>query len=172
GEGCDTGELGDLEDEAYLKIPGRKTGPIATAGGRKVAPALLEDPIRANPLVGQVVAVGEGKPFIAALITLDPEMLPVWLNNNGEAGDMSLEEAAKNPKVVAEVQKAVDAANSHVSRAESIRKFEILPIEFTEASGHLTPKMSIKRGPILKDFADQIEGMYDMAPTQGQSLAH
>ena len=100
------------------------------------------------------------------------EMLPVWLNNNGEAGDMSLADAAKNPKVIAEVQRAVDAANSHVSRAESIRKFVILADEFTEASGHLTPKMSIKRGPILTDYADVIEGMYDMAPTQGQSLAH
>jgi long-chain acyl-CoA synthetase len=172
GEWFKTGDIGELDDEGYLKITGRKKELIATAGGKKVAPALLEDPIRANPLVGQVVAVGEGKPFIAALITLDPEMLPVWLHNNGESADMSLTEAAKNPKVLAEVQKAVDAANSHVSRAESIRKFVILPTEFTEPSGHLTPKMSIKRGPILKDFADAIEGMYDQAPTQGQSLVH
>jgi long-chain acyl-CoA synthetase len=172
GDWFKTGDIGELDDEGYLKITGRKKELIATAGGKKVAPALLEDPIRANPLVGQVVAVGEGKPFIAALITLDAEMLPVWLHNNGEAADMSLDDAAKNPKVLAEVQKAVDAANSHVSRAESIRKFVILPTDFTEASGHLTPKMSIKRGPILKDFADAIEGMYDQAPTQGQSLVH
>ncbi|HEV7741507.1 MAG TPA: AMP-dependent synthetase/ligase [Pseudolysinimonas sp.] len=172
GDWFKTGDIGELDDEGYLKITGRKKELIATAGGKKVAPALLEDPIRANPLVGQVVAVGEGKPFIGAVITLDPEMLPVWLNNNGEAGDMSLEEAAKNPKVLAEVQRAVDAANAKVSRAESIRKFVILPIEFTEASGHLTPKMSIKRGPILTDFADVIEQMYDQAPTQGQSLVH
>ncbi|HTL39939.1 MAG TPA: long-chain fatty acid--CoA ligase [Pseudolysinimonas sp.] len=172
GEWFKTGDIGELDDEGYLKITGRKKELIATAGGKKVAPAVLEDPIRANPLVGQVVAVGEGKPFIAALVTLDPEMLPVWLNNNGEAGDMSLEDAAKNPKVLAEIQRAIDAANAHVSRAESIRKFVILPTEFTEASGHLTPKMSIKRGPILTDFADAIEGMYDQAPTQGQSLVH
>jgi long-chain acyl-CoA synthetase len=172
GDWFKTGDIGELDDEGYLKITGRKKELIATAGGKKVAPALLEDPIRANPLVGQVVAVGEGKPFIGALITLDPEMLPVWLNNNGEAGDMSLEECAKNPKVIAEVQRAVDAANAKVSRAESIRKFVILPIEFTEASGHLTPKMSIKRGPILKDYADEIEEMYNQAPTQGQSLVH
>jgi long-chain acyl-CoA synthetase len=172
GEWFKTGDIGELDDEGYLKITGRKKELIATAGGKKVAPAVLEDPIRANPLVGQVVVVGEGKPFIAALVTLDPEMLPVWLNNNGEAGDMSLEEAAKNPKVLAEIQRAIDAANAHVSRAESIRKFVILPTEFTEASGHLTPKMSIKRGPILADFADVIEGMYDQAPTQGQSLVH
>ena len=172
GEWFKTGDIGELDDEGYLKITGRKKELIATAGGKKVAPALLEDPIRANPLVGQVVAVGEGKPFIGAVITLDPEMLPVWLNNNGEAGDMSLDEACKNPKVLAEVQRAVDAANARVSRAESIRKFVILPLEFTEASGHLTPKMSIKRGPILHDFADVIEGMYDATPTQGQSLVH
>ena len=172
GEWFKTGDIGELDDEGYLKITGRKKELIATAGGKKVAPALLEDPIRANPIVGQVVAVGEGKPFIGAVVTLDSEMLPVWLNNNGEAGDMSLEDAAKNPKVLAEVQRAVDAANARVSRAESIRKFVIVPIEFTEASGHLTPKMSIKRGPILKDFADVIEGMYADAPTQGQSLVH
>ncbi|MGN6501948.1 MAG: AMP-dependent synthetase/ligase [Pseudolysinimonas sp.] len=172
GEWFKTGDIGELDDEGYLKITGRKKELIATAGGKKVAPAVLEDPIRANPLVGQVVVVGEGKPFIAALVTLDPEMLPVWLNNNGEAGDMSLADAAKNPKVLAEIQRAIDAANAHVSRAESIRKFVVLPTEFTEASGHLTPKMSIKRGPILTDFADVIEGMYDQAPTQGQSLVH
>lgn len=172
GEWFKTGDLGALDDEGYLTITGRKKEIIVTAGGKNVAPAALEDPIRANPIVGQVVVCGDKKPFISALVTLDPEMLPVWLNNNGEAGDMSLEEAVSNPKVVAEVQKAVDAANERVSRAESIRKFVILPVEFTEASGHLTPKMSIKREPILSDFAAQIEGMYDQTPTQGQSLAH
>lgn len=172
GEWFTTGDIGALDDEGYLTITGRKKEIIVTAGGKNVAPAALEDPIRANPIVGQIVVCGDQKPFIAALVTLDPEMLPVWLNNNGEAGDMSLDDAVKNPKVIAEVQKAVDAANARVSRAESIRKFVILPTEFTEASGHLTPKMSIKRGPILTDFADVIEGMYDQAPTQGQSLVH
>lgn len=172
GEWFKTGDIGALDDEGYLTITGRKKEIIVTAGGKNVAPAALEDPIRSNPIVGQVVVCGDQKPFISALVTLDPEMLPVWLNNNGEAGDMSLEEAVKNPKVLAEVQRAVDAANARVSRAESIRKFVILPTEFTEASGHLTPKMSIKRGPILTDFADVIEGMYDQAPTQGQSLVH
>ncbi len=172
GEWFKTGDIGALDDEGYLTITGRKKEIIVTAGGKNVAPAALEDPIRANPIVGQVVVCGDQKPFIAALITLDSEMLPVWLNNNGEAGDMSLDEAVKNPKVLAEVQRAVDAANARVSRAESIRKFVILPTEFTEASGHLTPKMSIKRGPILKDFASEIEGMYADAPTQGQSLVH
>ncbi|TXK17702.1 long-chain fatty acid--CoA ligase [Homoserinibacter sp. GY 40078] len=166
-----TGDIGSLDEDGYLTITGRTKEIIVTAGGKNVAPAALEDPIRANPIVGQVVVVGDQKPFISALITLDPEMLPVWLNNNGEAGDMSLDEAAKHPKVIAEVQRAVDAANARVSRAESIRKFVILPSEFTEASGHLTPKMSIKRAVIVKDFSREIEGLYMGAPvTQGISV--
>jgi long-chain acyl-CoA synthetase len=161
GEWLKTGDIGSLDDDGYLTITGRKKEIIVTAGGKNVSPAALEDPIRSNPLVGQVVVVGDQKPFISALVTLDPDMLPVWLNNNREDATMSLDEAAANPKVVAEVQRAIDLANAQVSRAESIRKFVILPTEFTEASGHLTPKLSIKRGPILTDFADIIEGMYE-----------
>ncbi len=172
GEWFKTGDVGALDDEGYLTITGRKKELIATAGGKKVAPALLEDPIRANPIISQVVVVGEGKPFISALVTLDEEMLPVWLNNNGEDGGMSIDDAAVNPKVLAEVQKAVDAANTRVSRAESIRKFSILSAQFTEASGHLTPKMSIKRGPIVEDYADAIDSMYSTPTTKGQSLVH
>jgi long-chain acyl-CoA synthetase len=171
GEWFHTGDIGSLDDEGYLTITGRKKEIIVTAGGKNVAPAGLEDPIRANPIVGQVVVVGDQKPFISALITLDTEMLPVWLNNNGEAGDMSLADAARNPKVIAEVQRAIDLANAKVSRAESIRKFKILDSEFTEASGHLTPKMSIKRHEIVKDFAPLIEELYSGAPaTEGISL--
>lgn len=160
-----TGDIGGLDEDGYLTITGRKKEIIVTAGGKNVAPAALEDPIRANPLVGQVIVVGDQKPFIGALVTLDPEMLPVWLNNNHEDAGMSLEQAATNPAVLAEVQRAIDRANDTVSRAESIRKFVILPIELTEASGHLTPKMSIKRNIILRDFAGQIEDMYAGAPT-------
>ncbi|HLU62892.1 MAG TPA: long-chain fatty acid--CoA ligase [Protaetiibacter sp.] len=172
GEWFHTGDIGSLDSDGYLTITGRKKEIIVTAGGKNVAPAALEDPIRANPIVGQVVVVGDQKPFISALITLDPEMLPVWLNNNGEDGSMSLTEATKNPKVIAEVQRAIDAANAKVSRAESIRKFKLLDIEFTEASGHLTPKMSIKRHEIVKDFAAEIDSLYSGAPaTEGISLS-
>ncbi|WP_454141634.1 AMP-dependent synthetase/ligase [Microbacterium lacticum] len=160
GDWFKTGDLGSFDDEGFLSITGRKKEIIVTAGGKNVAPAALEDPIRANPIVGQVVVVGDQKPFIAALVTLDPEMLPTWLANNGLPADMSLEEAAKNPKVRDEVQLAVDRANKSVSRAESIRKFTILPVEWTEGSGHLTPKMSIKRGVILDDFADAVDEIY------------
>nr|WP_218881535.1 AMP-dependent synthetase/ligase [Leifsonia shinshuensis] len=168
-----TGDLGTFDDDGYLTITGRKKEIIVTAGGKNVSPAVLEDPIRANPLVGQVIVVGDQKPFIAALVTLDTEMLPTWLANNGEDKDMTLAEASVNPAVNAEIQRAIDAANQGVSRAESIRKFVILATELTEASGHLTPKLSIKRNVILADFADVIDGVYSGNPsTQGISLAH
>ncbi|QNE33911.1 AMP-dependent synthetase/ligase [Leifsonia shinshuensis] len=168
-----TGDLGSFDDDGYLTITGRKKEIIVTAGGKNVSPAVLEDPIRANPLVGQVIVVGDQKPFIAALVTLDTEMLPTWLANNGEDKDMTLAEASVNPAVNAEIQRAIDAANQGVSRAESIRKFVILATELTEASGHLTPKLSIKRNVILADFADVIDGVYSGNPsTQGISLAH
>jgi long-chain acyl-CoA synthetase len=171
GDWFKTGDLGTIDDEGYLEITGRKKEMIVTAGGKNVAPAVLEDPIRANPIIGQVIVVGDQRPFIGALVTLDEEMLPVWLNNNGEDATMSLEEAAKNPKVLAEIQGAIDRANANVSRAESIRKWQILPHDLTEASGHLTPKLSIKRNVILEDFADTIDGLYDDAPaTQGHSV--
>ncbi|MFJ4045561.1 AMP-dependent synthetase/ligase [Microbacterium sp. NPDC089987] len=160
-----TGDLGSFDSEGFLTITGRKKEIIVTAGGKNVAPAMLEDPIRSNPIVGQVVVLGDQKPFISALVTLDSEMLPTWLANNGLPADMSLSEASRNPAVRDEVQRAVDRANKTVSRAESIRKFTILPVEWTEASGHLTPKMSIKRNVILDDFADAVGELYD-APVQ------
>ncbi|WP_374977801.1 long-chain fatty acid--CoA ligase [Microbacterium trichothecenolyticum] len=160
GDWFKTGDIGAFDSEGFLTITGRKKEIIVTAGGKNVSPAALEDPIRANPIVGQVVVVGDQKPFIAALVTLDPEMLPAWLSNNNLPGDMSLADAAKNDAVRAEVQRAIDIANKNVSRAESIRKFTILPTEWTESSGHLTPKMSIKRNVILEDFAGDIEEIY------------
>ncbi|GAA1252668.1 long-chain acyl-CoA synthetase [Microbacterium phyllosphaerae] len=156
-----TGDIGNFDSEGFLTITGRKKEIIVTAGGKNVAPAALEDPIRANPIIGQVVVVGDQRPFISALITLDSEMLPTWLANAGLDKDMSLAVAAKNDAVRAEIQKAVDAANARVSRAESIRKFTILDSEWTEASGHLTPKLSIKRNVIMSDFADEVAAIYD-----------
>jgi long-chain acyl-CoA synthetase len=155
-----TGDLGTIDDEGYLTIIGRKKEIIVTAGGKNVSPAQLEDPIRSNPIVSQVVVAGDQRPFVSALITLDSEMLPTWLANNGVSEELSLSEAAKHPTVLAEVQAAVDAANERVSRAESIRKIHILPVELTEATGHLTPKMSIKRQVILNDFSAEIDALY------------
>lgn len=156
-----TGDIGSFDSEGFLTVTGRKKEIIVTAGGKNVAPAALEDPVRANPIISQVVVVGDQKPFISALITLDSEMLPTWLGNNGLPADMSIADASKNPAVIAEVQRAVDIANKNVSRAESIRKFRILETEWTEESGHLTPKMSIKRNVIMKDFAGEVTAIYD-----------
>ena len=161
GEWFKTGDIGEFDGDGYLTITGRKKEIIVTASGKNVAPAFLEDPIRADPLIGQVVVVGDGKPFVAALVTLDPEMLPMWLANNKLDVKMALEAATTNPLVLAQVQRAIDRANNTVSRAESIRKFTILPLEFSEATGHLTPKMSIKRHVITHDFAAQIDAMYE-----------
>lgn len=165
-----TGDIGVIDEDGYLEITGRKKEIIVTAGGKNVAPAALEDPIRANPIIGQVIVVGDQKPFVSALVTLDEEMLPVWLGNNDLDAQMSVSDAAKHPAVLAEIQRAVDAANATVSRAESIRKFHVLDADLTEASGHLTPKLSIKRNVILADFADVIEDMYAGAPTEGISI--
>jgi long-chain acyl-CoA synthetase len=162
GDWFKTGDIGTLDSDGFLTITGRKKEIIVTAGGKNVAPAALEDPIRANPIVGQVVVVGDQKPFISALVTLDPEMLPTWLQNNGHRPALTLAEAAKDDAVRAEVQKAIDRANAAVSRAESIRKFTILDTEWTEASGHLTPKMSIKRNVIMDDFADEVAALYSV----------
>lgn len=173
GEWFKTGDIGSFDSDGFLSITDRKKEIIITAGGKNVAPTTLEDQIRANPLVGQVVVVGDKKPFISALVTLDPEMLPVWLKNNDEDAGMTVDEAAKNPTVLAEVQRAIDAANESVSRAESIRKFTILPTELSEASGHLTPKLSIKRNVILEDFAGEIDAMYSGAPAaEAHSIVH
>jgi long-chain acyl-CoA synthetase len=160
GDWFKTGDIGSFDADGYLTITGRKKEILVTAGGKNVAPAFLEDPIRADPLIGQVVVVGDAKPFISALVTLDPEMLPMWLANNKLDTTLTLAEAAEHPAVIAAVQAAIDRANESVSRAESIRKFKILPVEWTEASGHLTPKMSIKRHVIEHDFAEAIESMY------------
>jgi long-chain acyl-CoA synthetase len=167
GEWFRTGDIGAMDSDGYLTITGRKKEIIVTAGGKNVSPAALEDPIRANPLIGQVVVVGDKKPFIAALVTLDPDMLPTWLKNNGLDAALTVEQASSDAAVVAEVQRAIDAANA----LESIRKFQILKVDLTEASGHLTPKLSIKRNVITEDFASEIEGIYSDAPsTMGFSL--
>jgi long-chain acyl-CoA synthetase len=130
-----------------------------TAGGKNVAPAVLEDRLRAHPLVSQTIVVGDGKPFIGALVTLDEEMLPKWLSNNG-LPELSVDEAAGHPQVQAEVQKAVDDANRAVSKAESIRKFRILSVDFTEEGGHITPSLKLKRNVVLKEFGGQVEELY------------
>ena len=164
GEWFKTGDIGELDDDGFLSITGRKKELLVTAGGKNVAPAPLEDPLRADPLVGQAVVIGDKRPFVAALISLDPEMLPIWLANNGADKNMTLAQAAKSPIVLAEIQKAIDRVNRHFSRAESIRKFVIIDRELTEESGHLTPSLKIKRDAVLRDFAPAIADIYGSAP--------
>ncbi|OKL53115.1 long-chain fatty acid--CoA ligase [Bowdeniella nasicola] len=154
-----TGDVGSIDEDGYVKITGRRKELIVTAGGKNVAPTLLEDRLRGHPLVSQVVVVGEGKPFIGALVTLDAEMLPGWLKNHGMP-TMSVEQAARDPQVIAAIDRAVERANKAVSRAESIRKFKVLDTDFTEANGMLTPSLKIKRGPIAEEFASEIEALY------------
>ena len=154
-----TGDLGEIDADGYVRITGRKKEIIVTAGGKNVAPSILEDRLRAHALVSQCMVVGDQKPFIAALVTLDAEMLPTWLANSGKP-PMDVAQAAQDPDVRAEVQRAVDHANQAVSKAESIRSFVVLDTDFTEAGGHLTPKLSLKRQVVLKEFAEQIEKIY------------
>ena len=130
-----------------------------TAGGKNVAPAVLEDRLRAHPLVSQCIVVGDGQPFIAALVTLDEEMYPGWAANNGLDG-VSFAAARTDERVLAEIQRAVDDANTAVSKAESIRKFAILDGDFTEESGHLTPSLKLKRNVVMRDFGDEVDALY------------
>jgi long-chain acyl-CoA synthetase len=155
-----TGDIGELDDDGFLSITGRKKELIVTAGGKNVAPAPIEDPLRAHPLIGQVLVIGDAKPFIAALISLDPEMVPVWTAQNGIAEKLTLAEATKHPAIRAEIQRAVDEVNSRFSNAEQVKEFEILDVELTEASGHLTPSLKIKRAQVLKDFSIHVDRIY------------
>jgi len=157
-----TGDIGELDEDGYLRITGRKKELLVTAGGKNVAPAGLEDRLRAHPLISQCIVVGDQKPFIGALLTLDDEMYPGWAKNNGLSG-VSFDQARTNETVLAELQKAVDDANKSVSKAESIRKFAVLPGDFTEENGYLTPSLKLKRNIVMKDFHDEVEALYSGA---------
>ena len=155
-----TGDIGELDAYGYLRITGRKKEIIVTAGGKNVVPAMLEDTIRANAIVSQCVVVGDQRPFIAALITLDEEALPGWLERHQLPAGTTMEEAVSHPAVLAEIQTIVDEANKTVSQAEAIKVFRIVPSDFTETSGHLTPSLKIKRAQVLTDYSDIVEGIY------------
>lgn len=154
-----TGDLGALDNEGFLTVTGRSKELLVTAGGKNVSPAPLEDRLRAHPLVGQCMVVGEGRPFIAALVTLDEEMWPGWAATHGLEG-VTLETARAHETVLAAIQEGVDLANTSVSRAESIRSFHVLPVDFTEANGYLTPSLKLRRHVVSKDFAEEIEALY------------
>ncbi|MEU7169114.1 AMP-dependent synthetase/ligase [Streptomyces morookaense] len=160
GEWFATGDLGALDAEGYLTITGRKKELLITSGGKNVAPAPLEDRLRAHPLVGQAIVVGDDRPYVAALLTLEPEGLAHWQKMRGMEG-VPVEELVCDAGLRADLQEAVDEANRLVSRAESIRRFAVLPVDFTEEAGHLTPSLKLRRAVIARDFAEQIEELYE-----------
>ncbi len=153
-----TGDVGEVDDEGFVRITGRKKEILVTAGGKNVAPAVLEDRLRAHALVDQCIVVGDGQPFIAALVTLDRESFPAWAEANGKSG--SLESNLDDPDLVAEIDKAVEEANRAVSRAEAIRKVAILTDVWTEEGGHLTPSLKLRRNVVMRQFRDDVEALY------------
>lgn len=154
-----TGDLGTLDADGYLTIRGRKKELLVTAGGKNVSPTVLEDRIRAHPLVAECVVVGDGRPYVAALITLDEEFLTHWAERHRKSG-RTPSELRDDPDLLAAVQQAVDEGNAAVSRAEAVRRFRLLPVQLTEKSGHLTPSLKVKRAAVVKDFAEEIEALY------------
>ncbi|RSM78429.1 long-chain fatty acid--CoA ligase [Amycolatopsis sp. WAC 01375] len=155
-----TGDLGELDRDGFLKITGRKKEIIVTAGGKNVAPSGLEDTIKASPLISQAMVVGDQRPFIGALITIDEEYFPSWKSQHGKPADASVSDLAGDAELRAEVQQAVDQANSAVSQAEAIKKFTILSKDFTEAGGEITPSLKLKRNIVNKNYATDIEALY------------
>lgn len=153
-----TGDIGVLDEEGYLRITGRKKELLVTAGGKNVAPAPLEDRLRAHPIISQVMVVGDAQPYIAAIVTLDPEQAAIWAESHGKSP--SLDALKQDPDLVAEIQSAVDQANAAVSKAESIRRFRILATDFSIEDGELTPTLKVRRDVVGDHFADDIAALY------------
>jgi long-chain acyl-CoA synthetase len=155
-----TGDLGALDDDGYLAITGRKKELLVTAGGKNVAPAVLEDRLRSHWIVSQCMVVGDSRPYIAALVTIDPESFPVWKSEHHKDESASIADLVDDPDLRSSVQHAVDDANKAVSQAESIRRFRILTHDWTEDGGQLTPSMKLKRAVVMTEHADDVEALY------------
>jgi long-chain acyl-CoA synthetase len=155
-----TGDIGSLDDEGFLRITGRKKELIVTAGGKNVSPAVLEDRLRAHSLVSHCMVVGDNRPYVAALVTIDEEMLPHWKQQHGKPEDATVADLREDPDLLADIQQAVDDANKAVSRAEAIRRFRVLATDFTEAGGQLTPSLKLRRAVVAKECAADIEALY------------
>ncbi|WP_433294924.1 AMP-dependent synthetase/ligase [Pseudonocardia sp. CA-142604] len=160
-----SGDIGEVDDAGFLTITGRKKEIIITAGGKNVAPAVLEDRLRAHPLVSQCMVVGDAQPFVAALVTIDAEALPGWRQRNGKPAADGVGDLVNDPDLRTEIAGAVAEANKAVSRAEEIREFRILPVDFTEEGGELTPTMKVKRAVVAKTFASEIASIYSATKT-------
>lgn len=155
-----SGDIGELDDGGFLTITGRKKEIIVTAGGKNVAPAVLEDRLRAHPLVSQCMVVGDGQPFVGALVTIDPEALPGWRERSGKPAGDGVADLVDDPDLRKEIDAAVADANKAVSRAEQIREFRILSVDFTEEGGEMTPTLKVKRAVVAKIYADDIASIY------------
>jgi long-chain acyl-CoA synthetase len=154
-----TGDIGRLDDEGYLTITGRKKEILITAGGKNVAPAPLENWLRSHPLISQCMVLGDGRPYVSALITLDPEGIVHWRQMRGKH-PVPPELLLEDEELRAILQRAVDETNKLVSRPESIRRFAVLPVDFTQEAGHLTPSMKLRRMAVMRDFAAEVEQLY------------
>ena len=155
-----TGDIGSIDADGYLTITGRKKELIVTSGGKNVAPAVLEDRLRAHFLVSHCMVVGDQQPFIGCLVTIDQDAFPAWKATAGKPADATVADLREDKDLQAEIQAAVDDANKAVSRAESIRQFRILPQDFTEAGGELTPSLKLKRSVVYKEYADEVAAIY------------
>ncbi|WP_299955566.1 long-chain fatty acid--CoA ligase [uncultured Modestobacter sp.] len=164
-----TGDIGELDAQGFLRITGRKKEILVTAGGKNVAPAVLEDRLRAHKLVSQCIVVGDQRPFIAALVTLDAEALPAWLKAQGKDAALTAAQLRDDPDLLAELDAAVADANKAVSHAEAIKKFRVLGDDFTEDNGTLTPSLKLKRAVVMKHFGDEVEALYSKDPAAPRS---
>ena len=159
-----TGDIGEIDNDGFVKITGRKKELIVTANGKNVAPTVLEDRVRAHWLISQCLVVGDKQPFIAALITIDPEAFPGWRSKAGKPEDATVGDLAEDAQLRAVIQSAIDEANKAVSKAEAIRKFTILPEDWTEATGQLTPSLKLKRNVVMDECAAEIADLYSGSP--------
>ena len=155
-----TGDIGEIDDDGFVRITGRKKEILVTAGGKNVAPAALEDKIQAHWLISHCMVVGDARPYIAALVTIDPEMFPAWCKQHDLAPDTPVAGMVDDPRLLADVQAAIDDANKSVSHAEAIKRFSILPTEWTEDQGHITPSMKLKRSVIAAAHQHDIDALY------------
>ena len=155
-----SGDIGEIDDDGFVRITGRKKELLVTAAGKNVAPAVLEDRLRANWLISQCMVVGDGQPFIAALVTIDPESFPSWAKQSGKPAGATVADLIDDPDLNAAVQAAVDEANKAVSHAEAIKKFRILTVDWTEEGGQITPSLKLKRNVVMREFADEVTALY------------
>jgi long-chain acyl-CoA synthetase len=155
-----SGDIGEIDDDGFVKITGRKKELLVTAAGKNVAPAVLEDRLRGNWLVSQCMVVGDNKPFIAALVTIDHESFPAWVKQNNKPANSKVADMVDDPDLNAAIQSAVDDANKAVSHAEAIKKFKILAVDWTEEGGQITPSLKLKRNVVMNEFAEDVESLY------------